>query len=276
MDYSPHKFVLGTVHLKVWFRLWNPATRTISNILGSSLFCNKRFRLKNFFAFAFGYDNSTNIYKVVALSYGGEIVRVFSFGDNIWRTIQSFPMNTRPRLFRCDICAGVYLSCTVNWLAYRTDLVDDSGIKKLVIISLDLSTERYTQMLPPQGFDQKEYVWRNLCVLKNSLCFYQDLFRTDFVIWQMTEFGDEKSWTQFLKFSYQSIGMNNEIVSEIYLFLTPLHLSRDCDTLVLAINRERRAILYSRRTKRSRKTNINEKIDWFSIKDYVESLVTTC
>jgi hypothetical protein len=131
-------------------------------------------------------------------------------------------------------------------------------------------------MLPPQGFDQKEYVWRNLCVLKDSLCFYQDLFGTDFVIWQMMEFGDAKSWTQFLKFSYQSVGMNKEIGGEIYLFLTPLHLSRDGDTLVLAINRERRAILYSRRTKRSRKTNINEKIDWFSIKDYVESLVTTC
>jgi len=43
------------------------------------------------FMFVFGYDSSSDTYKVVALSSTGSQVRVFSLGVNDWRKIQIFP-----------------------------------------------------------------------------------------------------------------------------------------------------------------------------------------
>ncbi|MCI18650.1 F-box protein, partial [Trifolium medium] len=69
------------MHHSTWFRLWNPATKTLSEKLGDII---------GFTRFTFGYDISTDTYKVVAFS--DDIVKVFSFGDNLWRNIESFPV----------------------------------------------------------------------------------------------------------------------------------------------------------------------------------------
>jgi len=76
-----------------WLRLWNPATRTISEELGYFRY----FSVKHeYFRFTFGCDNLTGIYKVVASCYIRDQltseVRAFSFGDNVWRNIESFPI----------------------------------------------------------------------------------------------------------------------------------------------------------------------------------------
>ena len=61
---------------KSWLRFWNPAIRTGHN---SGIPCR----------LTFGYDNSMNTDKVVALE---PTARVFSFGDNVWKNIQRFPV----------------------------------------------------------------------------------------------------------------------------------------------------------------------------------------
>jgi hypothetical protein len=148
---------------------------------------------------------------------------------------------------------------------------------EFVIISLDLDTETYTEMLPPQGFLDKNASCdeRNVCVLMESLCFYYDFNKTDFVLWKMMEFGDEDSWVQFFRFSYNKIRMNYGSGPCPLIKLLPFHLSEDGETLILANNLQDQAILYNRRTNKARKTRINKKIRWFSIMDYVESLVST-
>lgn len=164
---------------------------------------------------------------------------------------------------------GVQFGCTVNWLAPN------------VIISLDLSTETYTQwMLPPSA--NKSPRSSDVCVLRNFLCFYHDLNRTAFVIWMLTEFGDDKSWTQFLKISYHNIRMNHKLridhfrVDDLHLNLKPVHLSENCDTMVFVNNLQNQAIIYNLRNNTVLKSRINHKICWFFINDYVESLVSTC
>ncbi|MCI29866.1 F-box protein, partial [Trifolium medium] len=70
-------------HTETWFRFWNPATRTISVKLG--YFPDDMYQSKSW-RFMFGYDNSTDTYKVVALHLVNDLtteVRVLSFGDNI-------------------------------------------------------------------------------------------------------------------------------------------------------------------------------------------------
>jgi hypothetical protein len=65
-----------TKYEKAWFRLWNPATKKLSEMLGD---ITERLR------FAFGYDNLTDTYKVVAFS--ANKVTIFSFSDNVQRDI---------------------------------------------------------------------------------------------------------------------------------------------------------------------------------------------
>jgi len=121
------------------------------------------------FKFGFGCDNSTDTYKAVMVRFntdgdnGGEVrntVKVFTLGDNIWKQIESFPVEVvfhhRCVLDECrgrlDEYAGVYLSNSISWLIshrYKCHW-NNIIIEQFVIISLDLASETYTQLLLPQ------------------------------------------------------------------------------------------------------------------------------
>ena len=84
-------------YTKYWFYLWNPATRTISEELGTF-----QCTLSETFKFSFGCDISTGTYKLVAyraedddVNHNGSWrsqVRIFSLSNNCWRNIESFPL----------------------------------------------------------------------------------------------------------------------------------------------------------------------------------------
>ncbi|XP_058741152.1 F-box/kelch-repeat protein At3g23880-like [Vicia villosa] len=247
-----------------WLRFWNPATRAISNKLGAYYYKFK------YYKFTFGYDKSTETYKVVVFGSNlkeKNIVKILSLGDNVWRSIHG--IHAIPLQFYFDHeYDGVHLSCTINWMAFQSVFGGDD-INEYVIISLDLSTDTFTQLMPPENYDNDGYV-PNICVLMDSLCFSYEK-ESEIFIWQMTKFGDEKSWSHFLKFSYHNVGID-------YKFGHPfiLHISEDGDTLLLANNQQDSAILYNWRNNIAKKTRINNKICWFSIRNYVESLVPTC
>jgi len=259
---------------ETWLRIWNPATRTMSDKFGYL-----RDDQVKYGQFVFGYDNSTDTYKVVALHMGSNMttdVQVLSFGNNIWRNIQSFPLRLLQLSFNnnnCAVYAGVHFNCTVNWLAM---IKDGNLAPQFVILLLDLSTETYTQFLPPPISLEVSHVlmkvshaWPGVSVLMDSLCLYHDYKETDFVIWKMTKFGDENSWAQLLKISYHNLQMN--LKPGISMF----NLYVNGDTLVFVDDQKKRAILYNWRNNRVVKTRINKKICWFSLNHYVESLVST-
>ncbi|XP_058741578.1 F-box/kelch-repeat protein At3g23880-like [Vicia villosa] len=263
-----------TGYKKRWLRFWNPATRAISDKEGTVFYNYK------YCKFTFGYDNSTETYKVVLFGSNLDhpetnIVKVLNLGDNVWRTIHGFPAIPL-QLEHGYEYDGVHLSCTINWMAFQNVYDRDDILEEFVIISLDLSTETFTQLMPPKNYNNVMSIIKfpNICVLMDSLCFSYDK-ETEFFIWQMKKFGDEKSWSQFLKFSYHNIGIDYEL-GHPRIKLTPLHLSEDGDTLLLANGQQDSAILYNWRNNRAKKTRINNKICWFSIRDYVESLVPTC
>ncbi|GAU25542.1 hypothetical protein TSUD_259760 [Trifolium subterraneum] len=135
-----------------WLCLWNPAMRTKSKNIWYH---------NHHFNFSFGYDNLTRSYKVVAVDVevnSGRkpkgVVKVYSLGDNSWRDIQRFPL--LPLYCFCfsgNNNNGVHLNGTINWLAFRDYSNGILPLDQCVILSLDLSTETYTQLLPPPGFD---------------------------------------------------------------------------------------------------------------------------
>ncbi|KEH23071.1 F-box protein interaction domain protein [Medicago truncatula] len=146
--------------------LWNPSTRKISAEL-RSFHCripqeHNSSRLE-LFKFAFGYDDSTKTYKVVAYRVEENKdsvkpkseVNVFNFGGNSWKNIQSFPLIPLNWLddSNTSLNNGMHLNGTVNWLAihehfyshYKYESI--TNVKQFVIVSLDLSTETYKQFL---------------------------------------------------------------------------------------------------------------------------------
>ncbi|XP_058754618.1 F-box/kelch-repeat protein At3g23880-like [Vicia villosa] len=157
-DYEYHEY---------WLRCWNPATRTTSPKYGL-------FRLyrntpgcptsTGCYRFSFGCDNSTGTYNVMASCYfrhqQRSNVKILSFGDNIWREIQSFPVEP---MHADDACGtdydDLYFKSTITWLGIRNKLsyncsllydhtdIKDITIEHFVIVSLDLRTETYNQYL---------------------------------------------------------------------------------------------------------------------------------
>jgi len=266
-----------------WFRVWNPTMGTVSKKLGHV--CRDMGHYTTY-KFAFGYDNSSETYKAVMLmsdeAENRTIVRVLSVGDNVWKTISNFPVS--PLLYpytNQSVSDVVYLNGSLNWLGVRDSFgsIDTYGWKNIngnlfVIVSLDLGTESYTQLMPPHGFIEMSAVEPSICILKDCLCFSHDYRRTEFVIWQMKKFGVEESWTQLLKISYQNLqSIDRDLIDLKYLQWFPLHLSDCGDTLILANDQERQAILYNLRLNKGKRSRIADEVQWFSAMIYVESLV---
>ncbi|KEH37800.1 putative F-box domain-containing protein [Medicago truncatula] len=262
------------VYRDLSLRFWNPATRSLSDKL--DYFCTSVKELN--FKFSYGYDNLTNKYKVVA--FRPNEVKVFTLGENIWRNIQSFPVDPYYCTHNPYNC-GVYLSNSINWFAVRNhenfvygrwkDLI--VSVDEFVIISLDLGMETYTQLRLPQALNEVPYVMPTVSILMNCLCFTHYSKGNHFVIWQMREFGVEDSWIQLFKFRYQHqrcIGVRHG-----YCNLLPLHVLENDDTLLL-VNGEQ-FIRYNRRENRLVKLPaINECLYLRYAKHYIESLVSTC
>ncbi|KAK2446178.1 F-box/kelch-repeat protein [Trifolium repens] len=174
---------------------WNPSTRTRYHDLVVLRYYHHLDSSR--FMFTFGYDDSTSTYKVVAYRIeDGETsmeseVRVFSVGDgdNCWRNIQSFPVIPLDWPNNHHIGANAnHLNGTINWLAINKyfdsfyEYKHITHVEQFVIVSLDLSTETYKQLLLPQGFDEVPFVQPNLNVLKGCLCFSHDSKKTEFVL----------------------------------------------------------------------------------------------
>lgn len=216
-------------------------------------------------------------------------VRVFSFGDKVWRNIQSFPMvpvfhthSLHESSIKHGVHVNVHVNGTLNWLGIQSEFHNEHQIDwkhisndKFVIISLDLSTEAYCQLLPPRGFDKVSCDQPTLVVLLDSLCLSHDFNGTDFIIWQMKEFGVQESWIRLLKISYWSLP---KLPYDHRLSLFPLCLYENNDTLILAWRGKKDKIipiLYNLRNSRVKKSRFTNEIEWVLTKDYVESLVST-
>jgi F-box interacting protein len=255
---------------------WNPATRTISQKLG--LLCLSDIHLFGYLAFAFGYVASTRTYKVVAFrakeiegSWKSE-VKIFSLGgDNSWKNIQSFPVvpyNWLDPYYMLPVSKlndGVHLSGTINWLAM------DESVEQTVIVSLDLLTESYKQFLLPLGFDEVPFSRPVITVLMDRLCFSYDFKKTEFILWQMKEYGVQESWTQLFKISLEYLQMYLPMHNDGFQ-LACLYVNGD--TAICANKFLNHAFIYNLEDKTVERVRSKQSIRWFEeAKDYVESLV---
>ena len=267
---------------KNWFRFWNPATRTSSKNLGSFRYRTPR-RYDNSYGlscykYSFGYDASTLTYKVVAFrvkrnkASWKSRVKIFSLGDNCWRNIQSFPifplnwLQNRRRLdSEIRLNDGEHLSGTINWLAMDKPI---THVVKFVIVSLDLSTESYKQLLPPPGFNKMPYFQPLLRVLMDSLCLSHNPKKTELILWQMKEYGVQESWTQLFKIIYQNLQIQHLDAGFACLYV-------NSDMVIFANKYCKQPYIYNLKDKTVKRIKVGHNVDWFEqAMGYVETLVS--
>jgi F-box interacting protein len=269
----PFVFV-GSCNGLLCFVSWEPAAEPIrllhiSNPATRTRFQNFEFTFGYGFRFAFGYDASKRTYKVVAFrAKKNSEVKVFNLGNNCWRNIQNFPRDLDHNF------TGVHFCGTINWLALDKSITHTD---QLVIVSLDLSTETYKQFLLPLGFYEDEVPFSQLVlrVLMDSLCFYHDSNKTEFILWKMKEYGVQDSWTQLFKISYQHLAMQLRIRLPMDNIDQLVCLYVNGDIVVFASRRWKPSFIYNLKDKTVVKIKSKITTHWLSdTKDYVESLVS--
>ena len=209
--------------------LWNPSTRKYNllpylatpNLNDRYWFCERYGLLISIYGF--GYDHLSDNYKVVAVfiyksHYRDAIcetqVKVHTLGTDSWRLIQDFPSlitrTTYPR-------SGKFVSGKINWLVH-------SG-GDWSIVSLDLGTESYQQILPPDYGDER--LDFTLGISRDCLCIVaRKELQNVSDIWLMKEYGKGESWTKLVSVSYMAY-------SNYYPYINqPLHISEDNQVLL--------------------------------------------
>ncbi|KAJ1432841.1 Galactose oxidase/kelch, beta-propeller [Sesbania bispinosa] len=242
---------------RCWVRFWNPATRSRSP--KSPYLCRPEIEPVTF---GFGYDPSSDTYKVVALLYsveGNHPVKVYNMGSNSWRNIPVFPIFPSP--FRTD---GIYLNGALIFSGhhYMSDLDRYGDWDKFAIVLLDLATETYTELsVPPLVMPSS--LMPSLNILGECLCLSHEKNDTHFVVWQ---FGVDKTWTCLLNVSYEYLSNIPEASGSV------LCMSGNGNVLLLI---EDEVVLYDLTENRVElRVAIPTNIYCYEDKNYIESLVS--
>ncbi|CAJ2670206.1 unnamed protein product [Trifolium pratense] len=219
---------------EIWFQFWNPTLR-LSSEKSPTLIVKPNARLSADVHCGFGYDKSSDTFKVVAVFWNSTTQkmdgRVHCMGNNCWRKTLACP--DIPTLLGTLI--GQFVNSSLNWLAlnnlnchqYKWENVT---IKQLVIFSLDLRKETCKYISLPDGFVEVPEDEPTLVVLRGCLCLYYDHMKTHFVLWEMREFGVQESWIRLVNVSYVHLQFNNFAPDDVL----PVCLSENGDLLLMA------------------------------------------
>ena len=207
--------------------------------------------------YGFGYDRFSDSYKVVAVCMRpwDVDVKVHTLGIDSWRGIRKFP----PCL--PSYAPGRFVSGTLNWVAR-----DMTGLL-WVIVSLDLGSETYRQLLPPVGGVDGDNVALSLAVLKDCLCILAHC-RMVSDVWIMKDYGNKESWTKLFGVPYY-FGECPRLRTHYYK--RALCISDEDDEILLEY--EINLVVYNSKSG----TFKTPEVQWFrSVDVYAESLISPC
>ncbi|KAH7865359.1 hypothetical protein Vadar_005606 [Vaccinium darrowii] len=136
--------------------LWNPSTRKSKRLPSVNMPTDR-------VVYGFGRDASIDDYKVVGFGIDFE-VKVYTVRTDSWRRIGDFPHgHLLPHRYR----SGVFVNGALHWIVCGKT----SGIIVGIIVSLDLATETYGELLKPgcRGTCFDEILWAfNGCLHGNT------------------------------------------------------------------------------------------------------------
>lgn len=186
--------LLALYNWKVGMALLNPATKKYHILpkFWSDCYTDST---SNFYFDGFGYDVSTDGYKLVRIIQSYKVkhleVVIYNLKANSWRRFKAFPYYILD-----DRCNGVFVNGSLHWLAARGHIRNGENM----ILAFDLKTEEFYQVSPPLG--KADGFISQVGVLGECLwitCYYHDEPSCD--VWVMNEYGVEESWSKLCTFS---------------------------------------------------------------------------
>ncbi|KAJ9182024.1 hypothetical protein P3X46_006060 [Hevea brasiliensis] len=156
-------------------------------------------------AYGFGYDSTSDDYKVVRIDTDSSF-SVYSSRTDSWRRIGTFP-------YDCSVYnSGMFLHGALHWVATSREDEDD----KYVVSVFDLREELFWGMPAPDVDDSFEFA---VGTLNGCLCilYSRDDLHDDF--WVMREYGVGDSWARFS-------------ISLPYICMKPLCLAKNGEALL--------------------------------------------
>ena len=135
--------------------------------------------------FGFGVSKLSGKYKILCSNEFGSC-HVCTLGEASWRSIsKAAPGRRLPDHYIASFSNG-----NLHWLAFNSQ-------KKNFICCFDLETELFTSFsLPPRVYGSNILREYQLCILEGRLCLCDIFDSYNFVIWWMSNYGDESSWVK--------------------------------------------------------------------------------
>ncbi|CAI9118801.1 OLC1v1020414C1 [Oldenlandia corymbosa var. corymbosa] len=156
-------------------------------------------------SYGLGYDNTTDDYKVMALSYyrkrvtsddsiAETFVNVYSTKSRAWRKLAISPFDHAELHGK----HGVFVNGFIHWLAceYKTKMAPFRN-QRSVIAAFDLAREEFQKLPPPKSVEEHMFVVYKLTVLRGCLAMVTGLCDGVFEFWVMIDYGVQESWTKF-------------------------------------------------------------------------------
>ncbi|KAF9609002.1 hypothetical protein IFM89_012341 [Coptis chinensis] len=131
---------------------------------------------------AFGFDSTTNEYKVIRFHYDQDEGEVYTLGSSRWRRINyGVPYETFRHPF------GMLVSNHLHWIS------SGDGVP-LTIVAFDMAAEEVHQIEPPPLVSTD--IKSSLGVIEERLCFFRKLGDNYFEIWVMKDYGEQGYWAK--------------------------------------------------------------------------------
>ena len=185
------------------FLLWNPCVRKFLQLPHSNIRCATHTNADFYASIGFGFDATTNDYKVVRLltfacTSRRTEVEIYSLSTSEWRMLSSglalqCALGPRPRQPRA------FLNGALHWVAFRAISVNKTHHFVLVF---DLGDEVFREILLPEElppYTHDGFLCAYVSIHGNSIAlFHYDYSSLRLNIWVMKHYGVVSSWTKAL------------------------------------------------------------------------------
>ncbi|KAI3784535.1 hypothetical protein L1987_43634 [Smallanthus sonchifolius] len=172
--------------------LMNPTTQELLNIPPSPFALPDR---ESFVMYGFGYDSSTDDYKVISISFWDTdnehnpdctdmFVSVYSLRNNSWRKLRDSPYDHAVG----HLISGVLINQSLHWLTSTRPGYSST------IVAFSLVNEEFNEIDLPDSIANDKAVFNELVDLGGKLGLFGTGVGND--LWVMEEYGVGESWTR--------------------------------------------------------------------------------
>ncbi|XP_043721160.1 F-box protein CPR1-like [Telopea speciosissima] len=190
--------------------LWNLSTKTHKKLPFTPIEFPINSRYAHFTAYGFGYDPTTDDYKVIRViqfygargfindsNYSVSEVKVYSLSTNSWRRIEDIPfLSIQHRL-------GVFTNSAFHWATIRKTGVMGPNIAPSAIVSIDVKDDEYREVPLPDFVDDKFHM--AIGVLGGQLCMLSNFSTVRVELWVMKDYGLKDSWEKQFSIEQPSV-----------------------------------------------------------------------